>query len=98
MARADAFGRDGNGFAVHGGSVGASIGNSPEVFFELGIKYACGREVPADLVVAHKWFNLAALRGNAAARDYRAEIARDMSRAQVATAQKLAREYLANGI
>jgi uncharacterized protein len=97
MARADAFAHDTHGFSTTGGSIGASMANSPEIFFELGIKYAVGREVPADLVTAHKWFNLAALKGNKEARDYRAELARDMSRTQIATAQKLAREYLATG-
>src|SRR3954463_6593710 len=32
-----------------------------EAFFELGIKYASGRSGPADLVAAHKWFNVGAL-------------------------------------
>jgi uncharacterized protein len=30
-----------------------------EAFFELGMKYASGRSGPADLVTAHKWFNVA---------------------------------------
>ena len=37
------------------------------VFYELGMMYASGRSVPADLVSAHKWFNLAAMKGNAEA-------------------------------
>src|SRR5215212_1895716 len=32
-------------------------------FFELGMKYASGRSGPADLVAAHKWFNVAVARG-----------------------------------
>ena len=32
-------------------------------FFELGMKYASGRSGPADLVVAHKWFNVAVAHG-----------------------------------
>jgi len=50
--------------------------------------------VDADLVSAHKWFNLAAARGNASALTYRVELAREMSADQVAEAQKLAREWL----
>jgi hypothetical protein len=46
-------------------------------------------------VVAHKWFNLAALRGNRAALARRIELAREMSANQIAQAQKLAREWLA---
>ena len=34
-----------------------------EAFFELGMKYASGRSGSADLVTAHKWFNVAFARG-----------------------------------
>ena len=67
---------------------------SPDALFELGMLYATGRDVSADLVVAHKWFNLAASRGNAAALAHRVELAREMSTEQVAEAQRLARELL----
>ena len=43
--------------------LGAQMG-APDALFELGMLYATGRDVAADLVVAHKWFNLAAARGN----------------------------------
>lgn len=74
----------------------AAQGGSPDALFELGLRYSTGREVQADLVTAHKWFNLAALRGNQAAREYRVEIAREMSEAEVAMAQKQAREWLSS--
>lgn len=48
-----------------------------------------------DLVTAHKWFNLAAMLGNAEARIYRAELALEMTPDEVAEAQRLAREFLA---
>jgi uncharacterized protein len=66
-----------------------------DALFELGMLYATGLDVVADLVVAHKWFNLAALRGNRAALARRVELAREMSANQIALAQKLAREWLA---
>jgi len=66
-----------------------------DALFELGMLYATGLDVEADLVVAHKWFNLAALRGNRAALARRVELAREMSAYQIALAQKLAREWLA---
>jgi len=66
----------------------------PDALFELGMLYATGRDVDADLVAAHKWFNLAAARGNRSALSYRLELAREMSSEQVAEAQKLAREWL----
>ena len=65
-----------------------------EGLFELGLVYATGREVEADLVAAHKWFNLAAIRGNAEAALYRQELAREMTKAAVAEAQRAAREWL----
>ena len=67
---------------------------APDALFELGMLYATGRDVDADLVSAHKWFNLAAARGNASAMTYRVELAQEMSADQVAEAQKLAREWL----
>ena len=67
---------------------------APDALFELGMLYATGRDVEADLVVAHKWFNLAAARGNQSALDRRVELAREMSADQIAEAQKLAREWL----
>ena len=67
---------------------------SAESLFELGMLYATGRDVATDLVVAHKWFNLAAARGNAAALSRRLELAREMSCEQIAQAQRLAREWL----
>lgn len=69
-------------------------GQSADALFELGLMYCAGRDVELDLVAAHKWFNLAAMRGNAAAKEYRMEISREMSRKQVAEAQRQAREWL----
>ena len=65
-----------------------------EALFDLGLAYSIGRDVNQDLVNAHKWFNLAALKGNGAAREYRADIARELSADQVADAQRKAREWL----
>ena len=72
----------------------AAEGGSADALFELGVMYASGRDCDANLVIAHKWFNLAALRGNRSALEYRKEIAGEMSRAEISVAQKLAREYL----
>lgn len=69
-------------------------GGAPDALFELGLMYCSGREVDLDLVEAHKWFNLAALRGNDAAKSYRQELAREMSRIEIGVAQKRAREWL----
>jgi uncharacterized protein len=65
-----------------------------DVLFQLGVMAASGRSGPVDLVTAHKWLNLAAHRGSAEAARYRAELAAEMSAAEVAAAQRLAREWL----
>lgn len=65
-----------------------------DILFELGMMYCLGREVDQDYVTAHKWFNLAALKGNEAAMEYRRELAMEMSSAQVAEAQRQARNWL----
>jgi len=70
-------------------------GGTPDALFELGLMHCAGRDGALDLVNAHKWFNLAAMRGNDAAKQYRMEISREMSRTEVAEAQRLARECLA---
>lgn len=72
----------------------AALGGQPDALFELGLMYCSGRDVSLDLVEAHKWFNLAAMRGNEEAKHYRLELSREMSKADVAKAQKLAREWL----
>lgn len=64
-----------------------------DVFFQLGINHSVGRGVPADRVAAHKWFNLAAARGNRDALRHRQELASEMSAAEVAEAQRQAREW-----
>lgn len=72
----------------------AAQGGQPDALFELGLMYCAGRDVNVDLVQAHKWFNLAAMRGNEEAKQYRLELSREMAKTEVAKAQKLAREWL----
>lgn len=70
-------------------------GGSSDNLFQLGLTYATGDDdTEIDLVQAHKWFNLAALRGNDEAKRYRSELTAEMTKAQVATAQRLARSWL----
>jgi len=63
--------------------------------YRLGLLYAAGGNVPQDLVSAHKWFNLAAVAGSGPARRERQELAAIMSAAEVAEAQRQAREWKA---
>ena len=65
-----------------------------ETLLSLGLMYSTGRSVEPNLVEAHKWFNIAALRGSAEAAALRSEIAREMSRADIADAQRKARDWL----
>ena len=73
----------------------AALGEAPvaDTFYELGMMYSIGRSVPVDYVTAHKWFNLAAMRGNSDAVRLRREIAEEMTEAQIA-AQRAARAWL----
>jgi TPR repeat protein len=63
-------------------------------FLELGMVAATGRTAP-DLVAAHKWFNLAAVHGCREAARLRLEIAAEMSAADIAAAQRAARDWVA---
>ena len=67
---------------------------SAEEMFLLGMLYSSGREIPADLVTAHKWFNLAAMKGCAEAVRLRREIAAEMLDAEIGQAQRAARDWL----
>jgi TPR repeat protein len=78
---------------VDSAALGA-VNAGADMFFELGMMYSTGRSVPADLVAAHKWFNIAGTRGNAEAFRLRREIAEEMSEAEIAAAQRAARDWL----
>ena len=59
----------------------------------LGVMYYEGQGVPQDYVQAHMWFNLAAASGKENAAENRDIAASNMTPAQIAEAQKLAREW-----
>jgi len=65
-----------------------------DMFFELGMMHSTGRSGPTDLVSAHKWFNIAAMRGNKDAIRLRLEIAAELSESEIAAAQRAARDWL----
>jgi TPR repeat protein len=66
----------------------------PDALYNLGLAYSTGQGVGVDFVAAHKWFNLAALRGVEEAKRWRAQISGEMNNNQIAEAQRLAREWL----
>lgn len=68
-------------------------------WFDLGVAYSTGRGgTDVDLVEAHKWFNLAALRGDERSAECRHDIAHEMDRRDIAEAQRRARAFLAGRV
>jgi len=63
--------------------------------YNLGATYANGEGVPQDYTQAHMWWNLAAAQGEKIALENRKILAKKMTPAQLAEAQRLAREWLA---
>ena len=107
MARFEMFDVDGGGAGqgalLHGSLALASLQQEPDeqhaprtadAFYALGMRYCVGESVAVDLVSAHKWFNLAAMRGNQDAVRLRREIAQEMSEGEIAQAQRAARAWL----
>ena len=68
--------------------------SNAEDLYRMGLVYSTGMGVPTDYVKAHQWFNLAALRGYAEAKQSRKDLAEYMSSDEIAEAQKNAREWL----
>ena len=66
----------------------------PDVRFERGLYWASGRSGVVNLVAAHKWFNLAALKGLTDAIPLRREVAEMMSEIEIAAAQREARAWM----
>jgi hypothetical protein len=66
----------------------------PDVLFERGLYWASGRSGVVNLVAAHKWFNLAAVKGRVDAIQQRREVAEMMSEVEIATAQREARAWM----
>lgn len=74
----------------------AGIGSTAqaEILFELGMMYATGRDCDVDIVAAHKWFNIAAIKGLDRAAELRTEMAASMSKPELARALREAREWM----
>jgi TPR repeat protein len=66
----------------------------PDVLFERGLYWASGRSGVVNLVAAHKWFNLAAMKGRVEAIALRREVAEMMSEVEIAMAQREARTWM----
>ncbi len=79
---------------VYSGGSGSINAQGGEAFLRLGIRYATGSGVEADLVTAHKWLNIAAIQGNLEALRHRREIAAEMTKSQIDEALRRARAWL----
>jgi uncharacterized protein len=66
----------------------------PDVLFERGLYWSSGRSGVVNLIAAHKWFNLAALKGRSDAVQMRREVAELMSDVEIAAAQREARDWM----
>src|ERR1700712_3060726 len=66
----------------------------PDVLFERGLYWASGRSGVVNLVAAHKWFNLAAVKGRPDAIELRREVAEMMTDVEIAMAQREARAWM----
>ena len=66
-----------------------------DALYDLGMAYSSGSGgIEVDLIEAHKWFNLAATKSKKpGAVENRDRVAAKMTPAQIAEAQKLAREW-----
>lgn len=76
------------------GRLQAAEGGRAQALYDLGLLYSTGQGVELDLVQAHKFFNLAAVKGVERAVVDRAEIADELGSTEVAEAQRQAREWL----
>ena len=73
----------------------AAARGDDRAYYDLGMVYSTGASgIVVDLIEAHKWFNLAAVAGNVAAQECRAEIAEDMTTREISVAQRAARDWL----
>ncbi|HXV00881.1 MAG TPA: sel1 repeat family protein [Caulobacteraceae bacterium] len=69
---------------------------SNDELFRLGLRYSTGQDGDrVDFVLAHTCFNLAALHGSVEAMIYRKELGAEMNPSDVAEAQRVAREWMA---
>jgi TPR repeat protein len=82
-------------FEMHNAEMATMGGeNSADVFCEMGLIYATGRGCDVDLVAAHKWLNIAAIKGSDRAAELRADVAATMSKLELAAALRAAREWM----
>ena len=74
----------------------AAAAGDTDACYDLGVIFSTGGHgVDADLIEAHKWFNLAAAAGHEEAAWCRADVSDEMTAREIAEAQRRARQWLA---
>lgn len=82
-------------FEMHNSEMATMGGEAKaDVFCDMGLMYATGRGCDQDLVSAHKWLNIAAIKGCERAAELRADLAQSMSKTDLALALRAAREWM----
>ena len=83
-------------FEIRNSEMAAMTGGETraDTFCDMGLMYATGRGCDVDLVAAHKWLNIAAIKGCDRAAELRADLAASMSKTDLAMALRAAREWM----
>ena len=83
-------------FEIRNSEMAAMTGGETraDTFCDMGLMYATGRGCDVDLVAAHKWLNIAAIKGCDRAAELRADLAATMSKVDLAMALRAAREWM----
>lgn len=72
-----------------------AAGEAPaDMLCDMGLMYATGRNCELDMITAHKWLNIAAIKGSDRAADLRAELTNTMTKSELAKALRQAREWM----
>ena len=82
---------------TNGQMLAAAADGDGEACHLLGVAYSTVAGSARDMIEAHKWFNLGAMYGCEEAASCRADISSEMSRREIAEAQRRAREWLRAG-
>lgn len=65
-----------------------------DILCDMGLMYATGRDCKIDMIAAHKWFNIAAIKGSTRAAALRAELTDTLTKSELAKALREAREWM----
>lgn len=83
-------------FEIQNSEMSAMMGGETraDTFCDMGLMYATGRGCAVDRVAAHKWLNIAAIKGCDRAAELRADLAATMTKTDLALALRAARDWM----